>query len=197
MSSFCHGHAVLLYPQRTYDIEYIEMNPEMKTNLGKERFFVTRWQEKWSCQDFQQGTQPSSISLVSRRKGASWGCVKPPLGYGNPNFMDRFEAGFCLVKDFLCRRWNLLNFVFCVSYAPGKDCHLKILGFKEESASFSDTQIKVSCRWRVAVPSAFIWWAFKHPTPPYAVWVRAALSDQVKDGHEMHNFISFCQTQWA
>lgn len=94
MSSFCHGQAVQLYPQRKYDIEYIEMNPEMKTNLRKERYFVTRWQEKWSCQDFQQGTQPSSISLVSRCQGASWGCVKPPLGYGNPNFMDRFEAGF-------------------------------------------------------------------------------------------------------
>lgn len=35
MSSFCHGQAVLLYPQIKYDIEYIEMNPEMKTNLRK------------------------------------------------------------------------------------------------------------------------------------------------------------------
>ena len=114
------------------------------------------------------------------------------FGLRQSQFHGQVRGRFCLVKDVPYRRWNLLN-LFSVFHLPGKDCHLRILRFKQESTSLSDTQIKVSCRWRVAVPSAFIWWAFKHPIPLCAVWVRAALSDQVKDGHEMHNFKSFCQ----
>lgn len=102
---------------------------------------MTRWQEKWSCQDLQQGTQPSSISLVSRCQGASWGCVKPPLGYGNPNFMDRFEAGVVWWK-ISCVGVGTCWILFSVFHLPGKDCHLKILRFKGESTSQSVLQVE-------------------------------------------------------
>ena len=114
------AHSTAL-PQIKYDIEYIEMNPEMKTNLRKERFFVTRrlgLKVELSRLPARHPTIKHFASLKVSR--CQLRLCETSFGLRQSQFHGQVRGRCCLVKDVLCRRWNLLNCVFCVSFAPAK-----------------------------------------------------------------------------